>query len=109
MLPVLIIFANLVGSIGGWIVATNYAGISSFSYLESIKMFMVPFDMIGGMIKGAFFGAVIAIVGCYKGLNAKQGAEGVGVATTAAVVLSIILIFGFNYFLSVILFIHGGS
>lgn len=108
MLPVLIIFANLVGSIGGWIVATNYADISSFSYLNSIKMFMEPFDLIGGMIKGSFFGAIIAIIGCHKGLNAKQGAEGVGIATTASVVLSIILIFGVNYFLSVILFVGGG-
>lgn len=105
MLPVLIIFANAVGSIGGWVVATNYADISSFSYIESIKTFMEPFDMIGGMIKGAFFGAIIAIIGCHKGLNAKQGAEGVGVATTASVVLSIILIFISNYFLSVILFV----
>lgn len=108
MLPILIVFANVVGSIGGWIVATNYADISSYSYIDSIRVFTEPWDLIGGMIKGAFFGAIIAIVGCYKGLGAKQGAEGVGIATTASVVLSIILIFVTNYFLSVILFVQGG-
>lgn len=108
MLPVLVIFANAIGSFGGWLVATNYADISSFTYMNSIKVFMKPFDMVSGMIKGAVFGAIIAIVGCHKGLNAKQGAEGVGISTTAAVVLSIILIFISNYFLSVILFVSGG-
>lgn len=108
MLPILIVFANAIGSIGGWVVATNYAGISSFTYVNSIKVFMEPFDMVGGMIKGAVFGGIIAIIGCHKGLYAKQGAEGVGVATTAAVVLSIILIFISNYFLSILLFVSGG-
>ena len=108
MLPILIIFANVVGSVGGWIVATNYADISSYAYIDSIRVFTEPWDLIGGMIKGAFFGAIIAIVGCHKGLGAQQGAEGVGVATTASVVLSIILIFVTNYFLSVILFVQGG-
>lgn len=108
MLPILIIFANVVGSIGGWIVATNYADISSYAYIDSIRVFTEPWDLVGGMIKGAFFGAIIAIVGCHKGLGAQQGAEGVGIATTASVVLSIILIFVTNYFLSVILFVQGG-
>ena len=98
-----------IGSLGGWIVATSYAGISSFTYTNSIKVFMEPFDMISGMIKAAVFGAIIAIVGCHKGLHTRQGAEGVGISTTAAVVLSIILIFISNYFLSIILFVSGGK
>jgi phospholipid/cholesterol/gamma-HCH transport system permease protein len=57
------------------------------------------------MIKSCFFGAIIAIVGCFKGLTAQTGAEGVGLATTASVVLSIILIFIVNYFLSVVLYV----
>jgi phospholipid/cholesterol/gamma-HCH transport system permease protein len=108
MMPVLIVLANAIGSIGGWLVATNYANISSFTYTNSIKVFMEPFDMVGGMLKGCVFGAIIAIVGCHKGLSTRQGAEGVGIATTAAVVLSIILIFISNYFLSIILFVSGG-
>ena len=57
--------------------------------------------MFGGMLKSCFFGGIIAIIGCYKGLNAPNGAEGVGLATTASVVLSIRLIFIVNYFLSI--------
>ena len=108
MLPVLILYSNIVGNLGGWIVATNYADISSYTYLDSIKQFAELWDLTAGILKGIFFGGIIAIVGCHKGLLAKQGAEGVGLATTASVVLSIILIFVSNYFLSVILFVQGG-
>lgn len=105
MMPVLIIFANLIGNIGGWVVAHYYAGISTFTYENSIKTLAEVYDMVGGMIKGSVFGAIIAIVGCYKGLTAPNGAEGVGLATTKSVVLSIILIFITNYFLSIILYV----
>ena len=108
MMPVLCVYANFVGDLGGWFVAENYAGIGTHMFLESIRGFIEPWDIIGGMVKSLFFGAIIAIIGCHKGLNAKQGAEGVGLATTASVVLSIILIFICNYFLSVILYVHGG-
>ena len=76
-----------------------------FTYINSIKMFAEPFDMVGGMLKSAVFGGIIAIVACYKGLGAKQGAEGVGIATTGSVVLSIVLIFITNYFLSILLYV----
>lgn len=105
MMPVLIVFANAIGNVGGWIVSHYYAGISTFTYINSIKTFAVPFDMVGGMIKSAVFGAIIAIVACYKGLEAKQGAEGVGIATTGSVVLAIVLIFITNYFLSILLYV----
>ena len=98
MMPVLI-------NIGGWLVSHYYAGISTFTYINSIKMFAEPFDMVGGMLKSAVFGGIIAIVACYKGLGAKQGAEGVGIATTGSVVLSIVLIFITNYFLSILLYV----
>ena len=57
------------------------------------------------MLKSAVFGGIIAIVACHKGLGAKQGAEGVGIATTGSVVLSIVLIFITNYFLSILLYV----
>ena len=101
MMPVLIVFANTIGNIGGWLVSHYYAGISTFTYINSIKMFAEPFDMVGGMLKSAVFGGIIAIVACYKGL----GAEGVGIATTGSVVLSIVLIFITNYFLSILLYV----
>lgn len=105
MMPILVVFANFIGNVGGWIVAHYYAGISSFSYQNSIKTLAEFYDVFGGMVKSSFFGAIIAIVGCYKGLNAPNGAEGVGLATTASVVLSIILIFIANYFLSIVLYV----
>lgn len=105
MMPVLVIFSNVIGNLGGWLVAHYYAGITTFSYTNSIKTLAEMYDVIGGMIKSSFFGAIIAIVGCYKGLNAPNGAEGVGLATTASVVLSIILIFIANYFLSIVLYV----
>ena len=105
MMPVLVIMANLVGNIGGWIVSHYYAGISTFSYENSIRELAELYDIFGGMIKSSVFGGIIAIVGCYKGLNAPNGAEGVGLATTASVVLSIILIFITNYFLSILIFV----
>ena len=105
MLPILVIYGNILGSMGGYFVATSYAKISGYTYLNSIKIFMEFYDLFGGMIKSMFFGVIIAIVGCFRGMNAQQGAEGVGVATTASVVLSIILIFVFNYFLSLLLYV----
>jgi phospholipid/cholesterol/gamma-HCH transport system permease protein len=105
MLPVLGIFANVVGSWGGYFVAHAYAGVTSYSYLNSIKVFCVPFDIVGGLIKCMFFGGIVAIVGCHKGLNTVAGAEGVGISTTDSVVLSIIMIFITNYFLSVLLYV----
>lgn len=104
MLPVLVIFANVIGTIGSYVIATTYTGITSFTFFNSIKVFAVPHDITGGLIKAMFFGAIIAIIGCHKGLTTAQGAEGVGRATTGSVVLSIILIFISNYFLSVILY-----
>ena len=105
MMPVLVVFANLIGNIGGWVVAHYYAGIGTFTYENSIRTWVEFYDVFGGMLKSCVFGAIISIVGCYKGLNAPNGAEGVGLATTASVVLSIILIFIFNYFLSILIYV----
>lgn len=104
MLPILVVFADVIGTIGGYLVATLYSGIGSFTYIHSIEVFAVINDITGGLVKSMVFGAIIAIVGCYKGLNTEAGAEGVGKATTSSVVSSIILIFVSNYFLSLMLF-----
>jgi phospholipid/cholesterol/gamma-HCH transport system permease protein len=104
MTPVLVVFADMIGTLGGYLMATMYAGIGSFTYLHSIKVFAVVNDVVGGLIKAMVFGGIVAIVGCYKGLNTEEGAEGVGKATTGSVVTSIILIFTSNYFLSLVLY-----
>jgi phospholipid/cholesterol/gamma-HCH transport system permease protein len=104
MTPLLVVFANVIGTIGGYLVAALYAGISSFTYLHSIKVFAGITDITGGLVKAMVFGGIVALIGCYKGLTADQGAEGVGRATTGSVVSSMIAIFIANYFLSLLLF-----
>ncbi len=103
MLPLLVVFGDIVGSFGGWVVA-NYYGVSSFMYKQSINTFVIVHDFTGGLIKAVVFGAVIAIIGCYYGMNAANGAEGVGKATTKSVVDAIIAIFFINCFLSMLLY-----
>lgn len=104
MVPILVIFADIIGTVGGYLVATMYAGISSFTYLNSITVFAAVHDVIGGLCKAMVFGGIVAIIGCHKGLSTEEGAEGVGRATTGSVVSSIIAIFISNYFLSLLLY-----
>lgn len=104
VVPLLTLFGDLIGIFGGWVVAVYYNGISSFLYIDSIDTFFGFFDLGGGMIKAIFFGNVIAVLGCYYGLNSPEGAEGVGIATTRTVVASIIAIFALNALLTFIIF-----
>jgi conserved hypothetical integral membrane protein len=104
MMPILIGFSDAIGTYGGYFVASNYNGITGQMFYTSIQDFAEISDLTAGLIKGFFFGGIIALVGCYKGMTARSGAEGVGVATTQSVVMSIILIFISNYFLSLFLF-----
>ncbi len=104
MLPVLVVFADILGIAGGYSVAYFYAGISEYSFFQSIEFFTEFSDITGGLIKSMVFGILIATIACYKGLTAKEGAEGVGQAVTGSVVTSMILIFVSNFFLSVLLY-----
>lgn len=96
VVPLLTVFGDLIGVLGGYIVAVYYSGISSYLFINSIDLFAEVKDLTGGMIKAVFFGNVIAVLGCYYGLNCPEGAEGVGKATTKTVVSSIIVIFILN-------------
>lgn len=104
MVPVLTVYGNVIGIFGGWLVATKLFDISSFVYMHSIEGFASLHDVTGGLIKATVFGIVIAILGCYYGLHAPEGAEGVGKATTRTVVASIIMIFLLNVCMSFILY-----
>lgn len=104
MLPILTAFGDMIGVLGGWLVAVYYSGISHFTYWHSIDMYAVVYDMTGGIIKAVFFGCAIAVLGCYYGMNAPEGAEGVGKATTRSVVTAIIVIFMSNVILSWMLY-----
>ncbi|MBQ1335338.1 MAG: ABC transporter permease [Selenomonadaceae bacterium] len=104
VVPILTVFGDIIGILGGWAVAVYYSGISSYLYINSIDRFCDVFDITGGIIKAVFFGNVIAVLGCYYGLHSPAGAEGVGKATTRTVVASIVVIFILNAVLTFILF-----
>lgn len=104
MVPILAFYGVFLGVISGYFVAVTIAGLPGSSFISSINMMVVPTDLFYGLIKAGVFGGIIALVGCYKGMNTKIGAAGVGQATTLSVVTSIILIFVVNYILSSILF-----
>lgn len=104
MLPLLTIFAEIVGVVGGMYIAQIYAHISYESFINSMR-FALPFgDVLRGLLKSLVFAIIIVAIGAYNGLNTRGGAAGVGKATTSAVVTAIILIFAFNFALSYLLF-----
>jgi phospholipid/cholesterol/gamma-HCH transport system permease protein len=103
MFPMLCMIANAAGVLGGWAVAQAF-GVSTNSFLQSIRLLTEPFDLIGGLLKTLAFALIVSLVSCQQGLGARGGAAGVGHATTRAVVLSMVLIFAANYFLADLLF-----
>jgi len=100
MLPALTIITDIVGILGGYFVAVVLLGTSSKAYLRSTWDFLQMEDIYNGLIKACFFGAAFTLISCYKGYYTKGGAEGVGRATTGAVVYSFMTILISNYFLS---------
>jgi phospholipid/cholesterol/gamma-HCH transport system permease protein len=91
MLPVLIVFADVAGILGGLLMSV-YLGMTGSFFIRQAEKFLLPGDVLAGLIKGMTFGIIIAIVGCYRGLFASGGAEGVGQATASSAVNSFILI-----------------
>ena len=102
--PVLSFYGVVIGVAGGYAVSVFLYDIPSAVYLDSIRTFSEITDVTYGLIKSCVFGAVIALVGAYKGMTTGSGAEAVGFSTTSSVVTSIILVFVLNYFLSALLF-----
>ncbi len=92
MLFILTIYADVIGMLGGYIISVFKLGISSHQYLKRTFDALMIKDIVTGLIKAFFFGGIIAVVGCYFGFQAEGGAEGVGRATTLAVVTALALI-----------------
>ena len=103
-LPLLVLVADVLGVMGGWLIGTAKLGFSSASYLRASFDFIQTMDVVSGLVKAAVFGFVIALMGCWCGYNSRGGAEGVGAATTAAVVSSSILILAVDYILTEMFF-----
>ncbi|HUK83910.1 MAG TPA: ABC transporter permease [Verrucomicrobiae bacterium] len=101
-LPLLTAEAVFFGIYSGYLVAVNMLGIDRAYFLENMFKFTAAKDVISGLIKSVFFAMFIALISCYKGFNAGEGAEGVGRATTQAVVVSSLTVLVANFFIAVL-------
>lgn len=104
MLPLLVIFANVIAIIGAYIVSNYFLNVSFAVFFQSVKRFFVMGDLMAGLIKTIFFGAVTSLLGCHIGFRTEGGAEGVGLSTIRSFVLSAALILILDYLLWMLLF-----
>jgi len=100
--PALIIYADLLGILGGYFVSVIQLGINARAYWSFSSYGVELWDVACGVVKGFFFGAAIAVISCYKGFHCKEGAQGVGQACTEAFVASFISILMIDFALVVI-------
>lgn len=104
MLPILVLIADIIGVMGGYLVSVHTLGFNAATYMQQTWEFVQPIDIISGLVKAAVFGYIVVLMGCYHGYYSGRGAQGVGRATTNAVVSASILILVFNYLLTQIFF-----
>ncbi len=104
MLPVLVLIADIIGIFGGYLIGVYRLGFNAANYLKLTWDFLETVDVVSGLVKAGVFGFLIALMGCYHGYHSKGGAQGVGMATTNAVVSSSMLILSFNYLLTAMFF-----
>jgi phospholipid/cholesterol/gamma-HCH transport system permease protein len=100
MLPCLVLFANLLGIVGGWLVAVIALENNPVLYERNAVQYLRVNDLVVGLWKATLFGATLALVGCYMGYTVRGGAREVGIAVTRSVVASLILILVFDYLLT---------
>jgi len=103
LIPALTIMADFMGIVGGYFYSVIILNIDHAQYLRNSRDYVGGFDFFSGIFKSFFFGAIIAVVSCYRGFNCQAGAEGVGKAATAAFVLSFVLILGIDVVLNILL------
>jgi len=104
MLPFLVLMGNAIGIWGGRVIAVNLLGANPVIYEQNTYQFLEMNDLWSGLIKAAVFGLILTLTGCTKGFYTKGGAEGVGRATTEAVVMASIVILISDFFLTKLLF-----
>ena len=98
--PILVALGDSIGVFGGYVVGVTRLGFNSATYLENTVSYLETWDVISGLVKGAAFGFIVALMGCYHGMNSDRGAQGVGRATKAAVVSASVLILAANFILT---------
>jgi phospholipid/cholesterol/gamma-HCH transport system permease protein len=104
IMPILTLFADVVGILGGYLVSVKLLGSNPTIYMRRTFDYLDLEDIYIGLLKALVFGMIIAIVGCYQGFHTQGGAEGVGKATTKAVVMSSLLILIANYLITALFF-----
>ena len=103
-LPCLVIIADSIGVMGGYLVSVYKIGLNPTAYIDQTYRFLEYQDVLSGLLKAVVFGVIIALVGSYHGYNSLKGAEGVGSSATKAVVASSMMILLFNFILTAMLF-----
>jgi phospholipid/cholesterol/gamma-HCH transport system permease protein len=103
-LPVLVAIGDVIGIMGGFLVGVTRLDFNAAAYMLNTIDFLEPWDVLSGLVKAAVFGFIVAVMGCYHGMNSGRGAQGVGRATTNAVVSASILILASNYVLTEVFF-----
>ncbi len=103
-MPLLVLVGNIIGVLGGFLVGTLRLDFNAAAYLNNTVDFLEMGDVTSGLIKAAVFGFIVALMGCFSGFNSGRGAQGVGQATTNAVVSASVLILASNYLLTELLF-----
>lgn len=103
-LPLLVLVADTLGVAGGFLISTVKLGFNPAGYIANTTNFLTTTDVVSGLAKAAVFGFLIALMSCYHGYNSRGGAQGVGAATTSAVVSASILILAFDYVLTELFF-----
>jgi phospholipid/cholesterol/gamma-HCH transport system permease protein len=104
MMPMLTLVFDSIGMVGSYIVGTIVLDIDKGVFMARIVEYVSYDDLFSGLIKGAFFGGILSVIGCYKGYSTSGGAEGVGKAATQSVVLSSVSILIADYILTAIMF-----
>ena len=103
-MPVLVGVGDSIGIAGGWLVGVNRLDFNSAAYMKNTIDFLQVWDVGSGLVKGAVFGFIVALMGCFYGMNSSRGAQGVGQATKSAVVAASVLILSTNYLLTEVFF-----
>ena len=104
VVPLLVGIGDIIGIMGGFMIGTGRLGFNAASYLQNTWNFLENLDIISSLVKGAVFGFIAALMGCYYGMNSARGAQGVGAATKSSVVAASVLILAANYILTELFF-----
>ncbi len=104
MVPFLVLVGDIIGIFGGFVISVNLLNFNAATYVKNTVDFLENIDIISGLVKAGVFGFIVTLMGCYHGFQSRGGAEGVGAATTNAVVTASILILTANLILTRLFF-----